>query len=281
MFQLHRAGDLLVLRTDLFPLTVPHAFTTRRLSITDKQPGQPGPANFRVDSISETCEWWTKLRDSLFTPIHICYLHKQVHGNTVRILDFENLPGDERSESGFSFRILGEGDGMIKPFTRRNVFIGVTTADCLPILIYDQNSHTTGVVHAGWRSVAADIIEKAFTGFVKTFDAKPTDLLWAAGPSIDIDHYEVGPEVIAALETAGYSDADWDILPDRRPGWTPGRGDRYMLSLSTCLNIRLRKLGIPDENIDICKLSTYTNKVNFFSYRREGKVIGLQASVIG
>ena len=281
MFQMHRSGDLMVLRTDLFPLNVPHAFTTRRTSDKKPKPGAPGPADFRIDSLPGTALWWKKLRDSVFSPDHIYYTHTQVHGDLVRLIDFENQPGEERVEDGFKFRVLGEGDGIVRPFTRRKAFIGITTADCLPCLTYDRNSGAVGAIHAGWRGLAADIPAKAVIAFKKSFNSQPKDLLWAIGPSIDKDNYEVGPEVIAALETAGYSDSDWKMMNESNPAWTTGRGDRYMLSLSTCVHIRLKKLGVPENQIDICQLSTFNNKVNFYSYRRDGRIDGLQASVIG
>ena len=281
MFHLRKKGELLVLQTDLFPASLPHAFATRRLATKAGSRGA-SEADFRIDSLPQTARWWRALRDSIFSPNHVMAAHTQVHGGMVRVVDPDNPGGEEREVEGFGFRLLGEGDGLIKPFSRKPIFLAITTADCLPCLVYDSQSGAVGVVHAGWRGLAADIPAAAVKGFTRELGSSPRDLCWAVGPSIDADHYEVGTEVIAALETAGYAESDWKYSPDVRPGWTGGRRrDRYLLNLAACLTMRLESLGVAPERIDICALSTYGNPASFFSYRRDGGVVGLQASVIG
>jgi YfiH family protein len=284
MFHVRRIGELMILESDLFPVTLKHAFATHRLS-------QASPAsqcasdedspNFRIDSINETAKWWVKLRDRLFTPEHVVCVHNQVHSGTVRALDPED-PGGEMIESGgFRIRVLGDGDGIIKPFCREPIYLGITTADCLPCLAWDPVTGATAAVHSGWRGLAADIHGNAVRTFKSKFGAQPADLHWAIGPSIDQNNYEVGMEVIAALETAGFAESDWES-GESAPGWKRSRRrDHYMVSLSNLAALRLRALGVPSEQIDICALSTYDNPNLFFSYRRDGEVKGLQAAVIG
>jgi hypothetical protein len=238
-------------------------------------------ANFRIDSLPDTAKWWIMLRDGVFAPEYTCYVHTQVHGGRVRVIDPENPGGEEKVVDGFRFRVLGEGDGIIKPFTRKPIFLTINTGDCLPCLVYDSNSGAVGAIHAGWRGLAADIPAEALRMFRKHFGSAATDLLWAIGPSIDVENYEVGREVVAALETAGYADLDWKYDPSAVPGWVPARGGRFKLNLSACLALRLRNLGVPAEQVDFCPLSTYSNPASFFSCRRDGGIKGLQASVIG
>ncbi|HDS30895.1 MAG TPA: laccase domain-containing protein [Firmicutes bacterium] len=280
MFLKRRKGALNVLQSDLIPIQVKHAFTTRRITPSSDFPSNEN-ANFRIDSLPETAKYWVHLRDLLFTREHVCYVHSQVHGGHVRLIDPDKPEGVEKEIEGFRFRILGEGDGIIKPFTRKPIFLTINTADCLPCLIYDTNSGAVGAVHAGWRSLAADIPAEAVRIFGKAFGSAPKHLLWAVGPSVDMDNYEVGREVIAAMETAGYADSDWKYDSDTRPGWLPTRGGKFKLDLSACLSLRLRNLNVPDKNVDICPLSTFTNPASFYSYRRDKEIRGLQASVIG
>jgi hypothetical protein len=178
--------------------------------------------------------------------------------------------------------MLGPGDAIVKPFTRKPIFLTITTADCLPCLVYDRASGAVGVVHVGWRGLGADIASAALRAFKKSLGSKISDLSWAVGPSIDAGNYQVGPEVVAALETAGFAESDWASSRGSTPGWIRERkGDRYRLNLAECLRIRLHGLGISEEQIDICTLSTFENPNLFYSYRRDGGIQGLQASVIG
>ena len=286
MFHMRRIGDLMILESDLFPITLKHAFATRRISqpspptVPDGQ--QVESPNFRIDSIDTTAKWWVKLRDSLFSPGHVACAHNQVHSGTVRVLDPEKLEGDMIEAGGFKISILGEGDGIIKPFCREPIFLCITTADCLPCLAWDPVTGATGVVHSGWRGLAADIHGNAVRMFESHFGAEAKDFHWAIGPSIDQNNYEVGMEVIAAMETAGFAESDWEEDESITPGWLPSRRrDHYRLNLSALAAMRLKSLGVSPDNIDICALSTYDNPNLFFSYRRDGEVKGLQAAVIG
>lgn len=281
MFNLRRIKQLSILQTDLFPLSVPHGFLTKRPAQVKPNESMPLP-DFRIDSLPDTAKWWIQLRDALFTPNHVCFVNKQVHGGNVKVINPDNLPGEELSVEGFRLRILGEGDAIIKPFTRSKIFLTVTTADCIPCLVYDKETGAVGVVHAGWRSLSADIPGATVRAFIRNLGSKPANLCWALGPSIDAENYQVGPEVIASLETAGYADSDWKQSQEFRPGWVKERkGDKYRLDLAACLLMRLRNLGIPPEQIDVCSLSTFKNANLFYSYRRDGGIKGLQASVIG
>lgn len=280
MFHMRQLGDLMILQTDLFPVSLKHAFATRRLS---KVPaGSKKGSDFRINSINETSKWWIKLRDSLFTRNHTLYIHNQEHGGNVRVVGPDEPSDDVQNVDGFKFRILGDGDGIIKPFGRVPAFIGITTADCLPCIVYEPDSHAVAVIHAGWRGLTADIPGSAMRAFKANLNLKPEDLLWAIGPSIDRKNYEVGTEVIAGLEASGFAESDWLTSPDSIPCWIKSkRRDHYMLNLAECMRRRLVLLGVPGNQVDICKLSTFDNPNLFHSYRRDGEIKGLQASVVG
>jgi YfiH family protein len=282
MFHLRRVGGLMILESDLLPVKVKHAFATRRLASKTNSQSPADTPDFRIDSLAQTSRWWVMLRDSLFSPQHLCLVHNQVHGGTVRVVDPDEQLGEENDVGGFRFVVLGDGDAILKPFGRRPVFLAITTADCLPCLAYDPVSGAVGVVHAGWRGLATDIPANALREFKSRLGANPSDLIWAIGPSIDMANYEVGTEVIAALETAGYAESDWLHRADSQPGWTRSRRrDHYMLNLAALIRLRLSALGVPHRQIDTCSLSTFGNPNLFFSYRRDGDVRGLQAAVIG
>jgi YfiH family protein len=280
MFNMRRIRDLAILQSDLLPLNVPHGVATKRLATTKPVPGQEVP-NYQIDSLPDTVKWWSKLQSAVFKSNHMCFANRQVHGGKVNVVVPDKLEGEEKTYDGFKIRILGEGDAIVKPFTRMPIFLAVTTADCLPSIIYDRQSGAIGVVHSGWRGLAADIPANALKEFRKTLNSNLSDLIWATGPSIDIDNYQVGTEVIGALEAAGYAESDWKTSRDVQPGWIKEhKGEKYRLNMSACLLMRLMTLGLSREQIDISTLSTFDNPNLFYSNRRDGGIKGLQASVI-
>ena len=86
----------------------------------------------------------------------------------------------------------------------KDVCIGVSTADCIPILIYDYAHHAAAAVHAGWRGTAKFIAGKTVEMMKLSFGSRPEDLTAVIGPGISIDAFEVGDEVYAEFEAAGF-----------------------------------------------------------------------------
>jgi YfiH family protein len=103
----------------------------------------------------------------------------QVHGNEVLRVEDAGPAGD--------------GDGLLTGTA--GLAIAVGTADCVPVII--EGDHTTAVVHAGWRGIASGVVAAAVAGML---DAGDRPRRAAIGPSIGPCCYEVGPEVVAALE---------------------------------------------------------------------------------
>ncbi len=137
----------------------------------------------------------------------------------------------------------------------------VMTADCMPLFLTDQLGSQVAVVHAGWRGMAAGIIEKT----VAAMQVAPAQLLAWAGPTISADHFEVGLEV--RKELGG---------PDH--AWSAGKtDDKEHADLYRLAGARLAAVGV--ENYAHCNDCTYVNENDFFSHRRDGQS-GRLASVI-
>ena len=146
-----------------------------------------------------------------------------------------------------------EGDALI---TRdQGIFVGVKTADCVPILIADPVHRAVAAVHAGWRGTLAGIAATTVTRMGEKFSSQPEDLVVAIGPSIGVCCFEVGPEV--AVEFGG-------IFPER--------GD---LLQKTSLDLReanLRQLlgaGVCASRIDTDPPCTCCGGAEFYSWRRD------------
>lgn len=140
----------------------------------------------------------------------------------------------------------------------------VMTADCLPVLLCDERGTVVGTAHAGWKGLAAGVIEAT----VREMAVEPHQLMAWLGPAIGPDAFEVGDEVRAEF-VAGNPQAEAAFLPGQPGKWF---ADIYALS-----RLRLNALGVSRiYGGDRC---TYREREQFFSYRRDG-VTGRMGSFI-
>lgn len=148
--------------------------------------------------------------------------------------------------------------------SRRNGAVCVVmTADCLPLLLCDQDGSVVGAAHAGWRGLAAGVIEATVSAMV----VPGARLLAWLGPAIGPQAFEVGAEVRAAfLRHDPAAAAAFTVAQDKY------RADIYLLARQ-----RLNALGIT--RIYGGNFCTYTDTQRFFSYRRDG-VTGRMGSFI-
>lgn len=131
----------------------------------------------------------------------------------------------------------------------------VMTADCLPVLLCDEAGTVVGAAHAGWKGLAAGVIEAT----VRAMDADPRKLMAWLGPAISQRAFEVGAEVRSAF-TSHHAQATEAFLPGADGKWM---ADIYLLARQ-----RLRALGIP--RVYGGEYCTYSDPARFFSYRRDG-----------
>ncbi len=143
------------------------------------------------------------------------------------------------------------------------VVCAVLTADCLPLLLCDDAGSVVGAVHAGWRGLAAGVIEAA----VHAMEVAPTEVMAWLGPAIGPQAFEVGENVRAAFLQHDRA-ADSAFVP---------RADKYLADLYLLARQRLEELGI--KRIYGGEFCTYTDSGRFYSYRRDGQT-GRMASMI-
>lgn len=134
--------------------------------------------------------------------------------------------------------------------------IGITTADCGPVLFADPKARVIGAAHAGWKGAFGGMIEATLTA-METLGAHRTDIRAAIGPLIRQPSYEVGAEFVARFTAADPANARY-FIPSSRP-------DHAMFDLADFIRARLERAGIAA--IDDVGLDTYADP-RFFSYRR-------------
>jgi len=156
-----------------------------------------------------------------------------------------------------------EGDGAFT--ARAGVICAVLTADCLPVLLCDADGTRVAALHAGWRGLAAGVLERG----VAALDCPPDRMIAWTGPAIGAGAFEVGEEVREAL-AVDEAQANARFSPAKRPG-------HWFADLRGLAADRLRACGVGEVCHDGgCTLS---ESDRFFSYRRDG-ACGRMATLI-
>jgi YfiH family protein len=163
----------------------------------------------------------------------------QVHGTTVANADRASC--------------LPQADACIA--RHRAAVCVVMTADCLPVLLCDSQGSVVGVAHAGWKGLAAGVIEAT----VKSMDVDPETVMAWLGPAISQDAFEVGDEVRAAFVAAQAQAAS---------AFVAGRSGKWFADLYALARLRLHALGI--SRVYGGGSCTYRERERYFSYRRDG-----------
>ncbi len=200
------------------------------------------------DSAEAVGENRRRLRTAARLPTEPEWLSQQ-HGTNVLDLDGAN-------------EAAGGADAS---FTRRPGRVcAILTADCLPVLLASDAGVGVAAAHAGWRGLAAGVIEAT----VRALALPPQSLLAWLGPGIGPAHFEIGPEVREELLRAD---------PQAEGAFVRNAGGRYMTDLAALARRRLERLGIARVyGGDAC---TYAAREDYFSYRRDGRT-GRQATLI-
>ena len=141
----------------------------------------------------------------------------------------------------------------------KQLCIGISTADCVPILLYDTKKQAIGAVHAGWRGTVGKIVCKTIQKMQEHYNSFPQDLKAIIGPSISKEAFEVGDEVYDAFATAGFTMSE---IAERREKW-------HIDLWAANFNL-LVETGVEKENISVANICTYNDYDTFFSARRLG-----------
>lgn len=180
---------------------------------------------------------------------------RQVHGRAVASVAAEPT----RPLRGAA--CVGRCDGLVT--ADPNLALMVWTADCVPVLI--AGGGVVAAVHAGWRGIAAGVVDGAVARLWNEYGVGAGELCVALGPAVGSCHYQVGGEVIDALDRGGGDDRSW------------AHGDR--VDLRALLTTRLAVLGVPTEAVESVGGCTACDR-SLSSYRRDGERAGRQWSLI-
>ncbi len=165
----------------------------------------------------------------------------QVHGREVLRLDHAELPAPRVADGAVTAR-----SGRV---------LAVLTADCLPVLFCRTDGTGVGIAHAGWRGLAAGVLEAT----VEAMDTPPEQVLAWIGPGIGAAAYEVGEDVRDAC-----------LARDTGAGehFAPGRAGHWQFDLAGLARRRLAALGLA--GVHGGRWCTHSDPARFFSHRRDG-----------
>lgn len=173
---------------------------------------------------------------------------KQVHGTVVAAAD--KLDGVAEADASVAFE-----SGAV---------CAVLTADCLPVLFCDRQGTRVAAAHAGWRGLAAGVLEAS----VAAMQCDPADILAWLGPAIGPQAFEVGEEVRAAFVRD---------LPITASAFVPGQPGKWLADIYALARLRLARAGV--SRVFGGEYCTYTDAGRFYSYRRD-KATGRMAALI-
>ena len=167
----------------------------------------------------------------------------------------------------FGEQSIPKGDAIVTGL--QGMGVGVFTADCLPLLLVNEQTSVVAVIHAGWRGTLDQITKATVIQMEEGFGIEPSSVRAVLGPSIGRCCYEVGEDV-ASLFMNKFD--NWMSYLSKK------NDSKYILDLKEANRTALVEEGVKD--IEIMNICTRCDS-DFHSYRRDGKGVGRQLSFIG
>lgn len=233
-----------------------HFTTTRKGGVSSGEYESLNLGEYCGDNPEAVIENRRRLCRTLSIPGGRLFAANQVHGSQVLEID-EAFMASSREQQ---YDALQGVDAIITQ--QPNLCIAVTTADCVPVLLYAPDKKVIAAVHAGWRGTVLQIVPKVVNRLVEQYGCDPQQIIAGIGPSISQANYEVGEEVVDAFRMIG-SDPERIVYRDPETG-------KPHVDLWEANRLQLLQAGLFPENIDLAALCTFSNPTDFFSARLQG-----------
>lgn len=234
---------------------IEHFSTTRIGGVSSGAFSSLNLGNYSDDSSVKIYQNRVILANQLFKKPEDFIVPHQTHGTRVLHVDFDFLKKDNSEKIDILY-------GVDATFTaEKDIFLCVTTADCVPLLVYDTEKQVIAAIHAGWRGTAGRIVEKTIVAMRETYGCNTENMLVGIGPAINVENYEVGDEVVQQFVDAGF---DLSGVSLRKSEFS-----NLHIDLKKINRRELLRLGVPEKNIEKTSYCTFTNEKLFFSARRQ------------
>lgn len=180
----------------------------------------------------------------------------QTHGTKVLDIDETYL----QASAGERTEMLQGVDALI---TRKpGCCLCISTADCIPVLLYDRMNQAIAAAHAGWRGTVNNIVGRTLGRMHELYGTEGKDVIACIGPGISLPSFEVGEEVYEAFRANGFA---MDYISE----WKP-ETHKHHIDLWAANRMQLTAFGVPDGQIETSGICTYVRHEEFFSARRLG-----------
>ncbi len=242
-----------------------HGFFTRCGGVSPPPYATLNVGPLSDDAATNRAENLRRIAAVLGAPAQAVVAARQVHGTEVIRVTESNV-----YRSIFSGAPSVEGDALVT--NRRGVWLGILTADCVPVLIVDPVNRVVAAIHAGWRGTYGRVVSHTILAMTRNFGSMPADLLAALGPAIGPCCYEVGEEV-ARLFVRTPGSGHPPVCRRARGAWS--------LDLARSNGYELEEAGIPEARIMKIPVCTRCQSDLFFSVRAQGDPTGRQIALIG
>ena len=208
-------------------------------------------------SLGEGVEAFTTRSDSVL-PYPVVQGH-QVHGCRIAVVDRPDLTREDlEGYDAFVCAVPG-------------IAIGVRTADCVPVLLFDPVRRVVAAVHSGWKGTVQKVSMETLLLMHQLFGSAPSGLRAVIGPAIGPDSFQVGEEVVQKFRDSGFPMSDIWSFQGQGDG-SPMSGGHH-IDLFKANRWILETCGVLSDRIQVFAIDTYRD-TSFFSARREGTACG-------
>ena len=242
--------ELPLVQSEVIPADFRHGFTTRRGGVSEGVYASLNLGSRWGDAPANLVE--NRRRFSAAAGSEAIHFASQVHGRAIASVS----AGDDPAVTARS-----QADAVVT--AAADTWVGVYVADCVPMLIADARTGACAAVHGGWRGSVAGVLGATLAHLVQAYGARPGDLRVAIGPSIGPCCFEVGPEVVEAVEALDPGARAEGVIVSRTPR---EHVDLWLLNQRQALSF-----GVPAAGIDVARMCTSCDSARFYSYRRDGK----------
>ncbi len=235
------------------------------------RPDWPAPDNIKAVTTTRAGGFSKSPYDSLNIGEHVGDKSGKVEKNRKLISEQLQLPAKPlwlKQVHGSKIAKVGKDKSGVKADAAvgKQGVIAIQTADCLPVLMCTRGGKKIAGAHAGWRGLAAGVLERTY-GAMNT---EPEKVLVWLGPAIGPEHFEVGDDVRETFINSNHHSED-AFKPTGEPG-------KWFADIYELARQRLRAAGVTEiYGGDYC---TVTDSKRFFSYRRDGEETGRMVSLI-
>lgn len=231
-----------------------HFITTRRGGVSEGNYASFNLGAYCGDQKEHVTENRKRLCDALGISPSSLFVPHQTHDTKIRVIDKAFLSADK----AFQTTELAGIDALIT--TVPGICIAVTTADCVPLLLYDPKKQVIATVHAGWRGTVNSIAVKTIKEMVRLFNVDPSDLCVGIGPAIGQKAFEVGREVADAF-SLNQADISTICCYNKASG-------KPHIDLAEANRQQLIQSGVNARQINVSGICTHTMNNDFYSARR-------------